>query len=73
VNLQKLGVAAFVIMTEPFATQVDRVMAYQSADRELPVIKLPHPTQNIDADTMQKRAEYIADMAQKLLDGKWDA
>ena len=71
-NLQKLGVAAFVILTEPFATQVDRVMAYQSADRELPVITLPHPTQNVDAATMQKRAEYIADMAQKLLDGKWD-
>ena len=71
-NLQKLGVAAFVILTEPFATQVDRVMAYQSADRDLPVIKLPHPTQNIDAATMQKRAEFIADAAQRLLDGKWD-
>ena len=71
-NLQKLGVAAFVILTEPFATQVDRVMAYQSADRELPVIKLPHPTQNIDSETMQKRAEFIADAAQRLLDGALD-
>lgn len=65
--LQKAGVAAFVILTEPFRTQVDRVMTYQRTDRPLPTIVLEHPVQHIGQDEVNRRAEALADAAERLL------
>jgi hypothetical protein len=65
-------VAAFTILTEPFADQVQRVMAYQSTDRELPAIVIPHPIQNVSPDELRQRAEAIADAAERFLGGRRD-
>jgi hypothetical protein len=72
VVLQKEGKAAFVILTEPFADQIERAMAYQRADRVLPAIVVPHPIQNISPDEFRGRAEAIADAAEQILRGEWD-
>jgi hypothetical protein len=72
VVLQKAGKAAFVILTEPFADQIQRAMAYQRADRELPAIVVPHPIQNISPEEFGSRAEVIADAAEQILRGDWD-
>lgn len=72
-NLQRLGVAAFVVLTEPFGEQLDRVMVYQPSDRPLPAVILPHPTQNVGPEELRQRAEMLADAAERLLRGEWDA
>jgi hypothetical protein len=71
VLLQRAGVAAITIFTEPFREQIDRVTAYQTTDRPLPAISVEHPMQNVNPDEMRKRAVTIADVAQKLLRGEW--
>ena len=70
--LQKAGVAAFVVLTEPFRDQIERVMAYQRADRPLPAVVLPHPLQNVGPEALEQRALRLADAAEKLLRGEWD-
>lgn len=70
--LQKTGVACFVILTEPFADQVGRAMAYQRADRELKPVVVPHPIQNISPEGFRIRAEAIADQVEAILRGEWD-
>jgi len=72
VVLQKAGKAAFVILTEPFGDQIERVMAYQNADRPLPAVVVPHPIQNVSPDEFRLRAEAIADAAEQILKGEWD-
>jgi hypothetical protein len=73
VLLQRRGAAGFAILTEPFADQVDRVMAYHRTDRDLPAVVLEHPTQNlIDAEALEARAEALAAAAVRLLRGEWD-
>ena len=67
--LQRRGVAALVILTEPFRDQIDRVMAYQPSDRPLPAIVLPHPMQNIGPAELQARSNALADAAERLLRG----
>jgi hypothetical protein len=69
VLLQTRGVAAFVVLTEPFRDQVARVLAYYRSDRPLPVVALDHPMQNLDETGIQKRAEQLADKIQLLLKG----
>jgi len=64
-------VAAFVILTEPFGDQVDRMMAYQPSDRPLPAIVIDHPMQNVGSDALQARAVQIADAVEKLLRDEW--
>jgi hypothetical protein len=64
-------VAAFVILTEPFGDQVERMMAYQPSDRPLPAIVIDHPMQNVGPEALQRRAEQIADAVQKLLRDEW--
>ena len=68
--LQTRGVAAFVVLTEPFRDQVDRVMAYHRPDRSLPVVVLEHPMQNLDEAGLQDRAIQLADKAVRLLRGE---
>lgn len=58
------------MLTEPFADQVERAMVYQSTDRPLPAISLPHPMQNVSPAELRQRAEALADAAQKLLRGE---
>jgi hypothetical protein len=70
VLLQTRGVAAFVVLTEPFCDQVDRVMTYHHPDRPLPVIVLDHPMQNLDEKGLDARAEQLADKIQRLLRGE---
>jgi hypothetical protein len=72
VVLQKEGTAAFVILTEPFADQIERVMAYHRTDRKLPAVVVPHPIQNISPEEFKIRAEKIADTAEQILNGEWD-
>jgi hypothetical protein len=70
VLLQRRGVAAVVILTEPFADQIARVMAYQPSDRPLPAVVVAHPMQNLGAAELQARAVQIADAAERLLRGE---
>ena len=60
------------MLTEPFADQVERAVAYYQTDRRLPVVVLPHPMQNVDAGELDRRAVALADAAQRLLRGEWD-
>ena len=68
--LQREGVAAFCVLTEPFRDQVERVMAYHTSDRPLPPVVLPHPTQNVPPDVLRQRAAVLADAVQRLLRGE---
>jgi len=67
VLLQRRGAAGFVILTVPFGDQMDRVMAYQNADRPIPPIVIEHPTQNISPDEAELRAHSIADAVERIL------
>jgi hypothetical protein len=42
-------------------------MTYQPADRALPAIVVDHPTQMVEDDVLQCRAQQIADAIQRLL------
>jgi hypothetical protein len=70
VLLQRRDVAAFVVLTEPFADQIARVMAYQPTDRPLPAIVLDHPMQNIGPVELDARSRRLADAAERLLRGE---
>jgi hypothetical protein len=67
VLLQRLGVAAIPVLTEPFREMVNAMLAFQDTDRPLPVIVLEHPMQNIAPDEIDHRAHQLADAAQRLL------
>jgi hypothetical protein len=69
VLLQRRGVAAVVVLTEPFRDQVERVMAYQPSDRPLPAIVLPHPMQNLGPEALAERSLLLADAAEALVRG----
>jgi len=70
VLLQRLGVAAIPVLTEPFREVVNAMLAFQETDRPLPVIVLEHPMQNIAPDAIDRRAHQLADAAQRLLAGE---
>jgi hypothetical protein len=70
VLLQRLGVAAFVILTAPFETVVAKMLEFQETDRPLPYIVLDHPMQNLRADGVEARAQQLAAAAQRLLAGE---
>jgi hypothetical protein len=42
-------------------------MAYQTTNRDLPVIVLEHPIQNASEIVLQSRAQDLADAAERLL------
>ncbi len=44
-----------MVLTAPFQDQMARVMAYQTTDRALPAVVLPHPMQNIGPDEIEDR------------------
>jgi hypothetical protein len=67
VLLQRLGVAAFVVLTEPFRAVVGKMLEFQETDRPLPYIVLDHPMQNLDAAGVEARAQQLAAAAQRLL------
>jgi hypothetical protein len=69
IMLQQHGVAGIAVLTEPFREQVDRAMSYQRADRDLPVIVLEHPTQNVTSEQLEARARALADQAEAMLAG----
>jgi hypothetical protein len=69
VVLQGRGATALAVLTEPFQDQVNRAMSYQPADRDLPVIVLPHPMQNVTEAELDQRARMLADEAERYLDG----
>ena len=56
------------MLTEPFADQIDRAIAYYETDRALPAIVLSHPMQNISAADLEARAVQLADAIERLLD-----
>ena len=60
---------AIVVLTEPFRTMVEAMLAYQETDRPLPAVVLDHPMQNITPDEIDRRAQQLADAAQRLLAG----
>jgi hypothetical protein len=70
VLLQRKGVAAFVILTESFGDQIDRVMTYHKSDTPLPAVVIDHPMQNVSPAELRQRAEQIADAAERLLRGE---
>jgi len=45
-------------------------MAYESADRPLPAVVLPHPMQNVTEEELMARAVILADAAERLLRGQ---
>ena len=59
----------FVVLTEPFAEQMRRTMAYQPADRALSPVVIQHPMQNIGPEELRGRARQLADAAERLLGG----
>ena len=61
-----------MILTTPFADQIDRVMAYQTTDRPLPAVVVEHPTQNLGPEDTEARARAVADAAERILDGELD-
>ena len=67
IALQRAGVAGFAILTLPFGNQIDRAMTYQPSDRPLPAIIVGHPTQMVETEVLEKRAEQIADAVERLL------
>jgi hypothetical protein len=70
VLLQRLGVTAIVVLTQPFRAMVEAMLAYQETDRPLPAIVLDHPMQNITPSEIDQRARQLADAAQRLLAGE---
>ncbi len=58
------------MLTEPFADQIARVMAYQPTDRPLPAVVVEHPMQNVGPEALRSRARQVADAAQRLLRGE---
>jgi hypothetical protein len=58
------------VLTEPFADQIARVMAYQPTDRPLPAVVVRHPMQNVRRDELRARAVEIADAAERMLRGE---
>jgi hypothetical protein len=68
--LQREGVAALVVLTEPFRDQIQRVMTYHKSDRPLPAVIIDHPVQNIPPDQLHARGKQIADAAERLLRGE---
>lgn len=56
-----------MVLTAPFQDQMARVMAYQTTDRALPAVVLPHPMQNIGPDEIEDRARRLADQAEQLM------
>ncbi|MGW6729643.1 UGSC family (seleno)protein [Nocardia sp. NPDC055029] len=68
--LQQRGAAGIAILTEPFASQVDRVASYYETDRDVPVIVLDHPMQNLSADELLARSTALADAAEGLLNAE---
>ena len=45
-------------------------MAYETADRPLPAVIVPHPIQNVSEEELMARATALADAAQRLLAGE---
>lgn len=45
-------------------------MVYQPSDIPLPAVVIGHPTQMVGDDVLQRRAEQIADAAQRLLNNE---
>jgi len=45
-------------------------MAYETADRPLPAVVLPHPIQNVAEEELMTRAAILADAAERLLRGE---
>ena len=58
------------MLTEPFADQIERAVAYYEVDRTLPAIVLPHPMQNVGPAELEQRAVVLADAAERLLRGE---
>lgn len=58
------------MLTEPFAAQLARAMAYETSDRPLPAVVLPHPIQNVTEEELMARAVMLADAAERLLRGE---
>jgi len=71
VLLQSRGAAGFVVLTEPYADQIERAVAYYETDRPLPAVILPHPMQNIGDEQLEERAVILAGAAERLLRGDW--
>jgi len=70
VLLQRKGAAAFVVLTEAFGDQIQRVMTYHSSDIPLPAVVIDHPMQNVGVEELKARARQIADSAERLLKGE---
>lgn len=68
--LQRLGVAAIAVLTEPFRSMVGKMLEFQETDRPLPYVVLDHPMQNLDAVGIEARAQQLAAAAQRLLAGE---
>lgn len=66
VLLQQAGAAGIAILTRPFSTQLDRVCTYYETDREIPLIVLEHPMQNLSEDELKARSLALADAAEAL-------
>jgi hypothetical protein len=70
VLLQSRGAAGFVVLTTPFADQIERQTAYYQIDRPLPAIVLDHPVQNISPAVREQRAQQLAEQVSRLLRGE---
>jgi hypothetical protein len=72
VFLQQRGATALPLLTRPFVGTVERISRYWKMDRELPVVAVDHPIQNVSAQELERRAEQIADEVASYFErGRW--
>lgn len=66
--LQQRGAMGVALLTEPFKSQVERVCTYYETDKDIPLVILPHPMQNLSPQELQSRSTQLADAAQALFE-----
>jgi len=64
--MEKLGLPAAVVCTEPFASSA-RAMATAQGMPDYPFILLPHPIAATEIQTLQKWADNVTDQVVRLL------
>ncbi len=68
IEMERRGVPAAVICTEPFRPTVETVAKVRGMDG-YPVAYIPHPVGSLTEDQLRERAKEIAPEIKKLLTG----
>lgn len=66
--LQQRGAAGFAVLTQPFASQLERIGVYYEVDRPIPLVVLEHPMQNVSETELEARSLALADAVQAIVE-----